>query len=620
MRSKSNSDPPPDDLRDLAETLCRATPPAPYADLDPLRLLQELEIHRIELQLQNEELRQARATAEAALARYTELYDFAPVGYFSLAPNGVIQKANIAGADLLGVPRALAVGRRFAEFIDAPCVALFADFLERVFEGRGGVSRELTLISPGSAPVLTRIDGSLDPSGRVCHAVLLDITQLKQAEHTIWRQANHDALTDLPNRRLFHDRLQQNIGRTARESRSLALLLLDLDRFKEVNDSLGHVVGDQLLVQAARRIGACLRSTDTVARLGGDEFAIIMDQLTDTDRVNRVAQSVIQALARPFRIAGQAIHISASIGIALYPTDTTIIDDLLKNADQAMYLAKEQGRNRFCYFTQQMQAAAQAHLDLIEHLRGALARRELEVYFQPIVELATERFVKAEALLRWNHPQRGWVSPAEFIPVAEDMGLISPMGDWVFREAARWARAWLDQGADWPIQININLSPLQFAVGDACKLWVDHLRRIGLPGANIGIEVTESVLLEDNLHTAERLRQFHAAGMQIAIDDFGTGYASLAYLKKFAIDLIKIDRVFVRNLGTDPKDSILVEAIIAMAHKLGMQVVAEGVENTQQRDLLHMAGCDYGQGYLFARPMPQQDMAAFLRGDGHGKP
>lgn len=456
-----------------------------------------------------------------------------------------------------------------------------------------------------------------DGRGKVLRRIALfsDITEQKRAEETIWRQANYDHLTDLPNRRLFQDRLQQEIMKAQRAGLFLALLFIDLDRFKEVNDTLGHQAGDLLLVQAARRVGECVRATDTVARLGGDEFTVIMSELADTDRVGEVAQMMLEALAMPFELNGELAYVSASIGITIYPNDAEDLESLLKNADQAMYSAKEQGRNSFSYFTGSMQATAQKRLQLSNDLHGALAANQLEVYFQPIVDLASGRIVKAEALLRWHHPLFGMISPTQFIAIAEDTGLISELGDWVFRESAHMVKRWHGSGAlgaagTGLVQISVNKSPRQFLTGNTHETWVDYLKGIGLPARCINIEITEGLLLDDRPEVANKLTLFGDAGISISLDDFGTGYSAMSYLKKFHIDYLKIDQSFVRDLAADPGDKAIAEAIIVMAHKLGIKVIAEGVETAEQRAILIAAGCDYGQGFLFSRPCPAVDFEA----------
>lgn len=433
----------------------------------------------------------------------------------------------------------------------------------------------------------------------------------KRAEDMIWHQANYDSVTHLPNRRLFHDRLEQEMHKTQRKNQVLALLFIDLDRFKEVNDTLGHDVGDLLLVEAAQRISACVRDSDTVARIGGDEFTVILSQLEDTHRVESIAEHIIETLALPFHLGDESIYISASLGITLYPNDAVAVEDLLKNADQAMYVAKSRGRNGFSYFTGEMQEHAQRRQHLIKDLRGALAAKQFRLYFQPIIDLHSGEIVKAEALIRWQHPQRGLVSPLEFIPLAEETGLIVDIGNWVFHESVEWMRRWHTQGYACK-QVSVNKSPNQFLPDEKHESWVAHLRKIGLPGECVVIEITEGLLLDARAEVKQSLLNFRDAGIQVALDDFGTGYSSLSYLKKFDIDYLKIDRSFVRDLASDPNDLALSEAIIVMAHKLGLKVVAEGVETTEQRDILLSAGCDYVQGFLYAKPMPAEDFDAVL--------
>jgi len=442
-------------------------------------------------------------------------------------------------------------------------------------------------------------DGS--PQRRV--ALFSDITQKKQSEELIWTQANFDPLTGLPNRRMFHDRLDQEIKKASRNGLMLALILLDLDRFKEINDTLGHDMGDLLLKDASQRLLRCVRESDTVARLGGDEFTIIIGELEDTDSAERVVKNILQRLAEPFQLKTKVAYVSASIGITLYPKDAEKIDSLIKNADQAMYAAKHQGRNRHCYFTPSMQEAAQARMLIADDLRNALAADQFQVYYQPVIELNSGAIHKAEALIRWQHPVRGMVSPADFIHIAEDIGLIAEIGDWVFKQAAYQVKQWRGQ-YDEDFQISVNKSPVQFYDSHSQDIWLEHLQALELPGQSIVAEITEGLLLDASNVVKDQLLAFRDAGIQVSLDDFGTGYSSLAYLKKFDIDYLKIDKSFVGNLTPDSSDKILCEAIIVMAHKLGMKVIAEGIETEQQRQLLIESDCDYGQGYLFSRPVP----------------
>ncbi len=453
-----------------------------------------------------------------------------------------------------------------------------------------------------------------DDGGAVHRYVALfsDITDKVRTDELIWRQANYDLLTGLPNRRMFYDRLEREVKKAHRGGDSmLALLFIDLDRFKEINDTLGHQTGDILLVEAARRIVSCVRESDTVARLGGDEFTVILSELPNTNHVEKIAQNIIAKLAEPFALGDEMAYVSASIGITFYPNDALEVEQLLRNADQAMYVAKNTGRNRLSYFTNAMQEKAQSRLRLLNDLRGALAAGQFVIYFQPIVELSSGRINKAEALLRWQHPQRGMVSPMEFVPLAEETGLIVEIGDWVFREASRWANRWVNICSDF--QVSVNGSPVQFQnEAGGIAPWLDHLQALDLSGQNVVIEITESLLLNADSGVTDKLIHFRDAGIQVAIDDFGTGYSSLSYLKKFDIDYLKIDQSFIRDLATDASDMALSEAIIVMAHKLGLKVIAEGVETMEQERLLREAGCDYGQGYFFSRPLPSSEFEAIL--------
>lgn len=438
--------------------------------------------------------------------------------------------------------------------------------------------------------------------------IVRDISKQKQAEDLIWQQANFDALTNLPNRRMFRDRLEQEIIKLERTGLSLAVMFLDLDHFKEVNDTMGHDKGDDLLKAVALRLKGCVRETDTVARLGGDEFVILLSEMDDLSNSERIADNILAQLIRPFELGAEPIYISASIGITLYPSDAIDFDNLLKNADQAMYVAKAEGRNRYSYFTPSMQAAAQSRMRLANELRHAVERDEFKLVYQPIVEIKTGKIHKAEALIRWHHPHLGLINPNQFIPIAEDTGMIYALGEWVFYEAIQQVKKWRDTLHP-DFQISINKSPVQFK--NPSLTWIKNLENIGLPGGSIVVEITESSLLDATDIVADKLLKFRDAGIQVAIDDFGTGYSSLSYLKKYDIDYIKIDQSFVKNMTANSSDMGLCEAIILMAHKLGMQVIAEGVETQEQYDLLAAADCDYVQGYLLSKPIQPEAFELF---------
>ncbi len=510
--------------------------------------------------------------------------------------------------DVLGRnPRVLASGRHDATFYQGMWATLLStgQWHGEIWNRHrdGSIFAEALSIN-----TITNADGSVFRRVSLFH----DITQKKMSEELIWKQANFDPQTGLPNRRMFHDRLDQELKKAHRTGLPIVLMFIDLDRFKEVNDTLGHDMGDLLLQEAARRLTGCVRDTDTVARMGGDEFMVILGEFNDPDGVERVAQTILRSLGEPFQLGDDLAYLSASIGITVYPEDASSVDALLKNADQAMYAAKARGRNRYSYFTSVMQDAAQARMRLTNDLRTAIQEEQFELYYQPIVDLADGSIRKAEALIRWHHPTRGLVPPDDFIPIAEDTGLIVDIGNWVFYEAARQVARWRTLHHP-KFQISVNKSPVQFRAEDAGHdAWFDHLAELSLSGQSMVVEITEGLLLDASPSINEKLLRFRDAGMQVSLDDFGTGYSSLAYLKKFDIDYLKIDRSFVRNLAPESEDMAICEAMIVMAHKLGMRVIAEGVETVTQRDLLAVAGCDFGQGYLFARPVPAVEFERLL--------
>lgn len=440
-----------------------------------------------------------------------------------------------------------------------------------------------------------------------------DITERKASEVKVVHQANFDGLTGLPNRIQLRQRLAQALTEGERTGQAVALLFIDLDQFKEVNDSLGHDRGDLLLVQAGQRIQACLGAGDTVARMGGDEFTVILTGKSALGDLDRILQALLDTLAEAFVLTEfDQVFVSASMGVTLYPKDGRQIEELFKNADQALYVAKGTGRNRFCFFVPELRDKANSRTRMGHALRHSLAQQQFHLVYQPIVDLATGEVCKAEALLRWNQPQGNSIRPSEFIPVAESSGLIVELGEWVFQESIAQVRRWRCTLSP-HFQISINKSPVQFQQRMANRAsWFEQLHDLGLPGDCVTLEITEGLLMDASENVKALLLALRKAGMQVAIDDFGTGYSSLSYLQKFDIDFLKIDQCFVRDLAADSTNLALCKAIIAMAHTLGMQVTAEGIETAQQRDLLLAAGCDYGQGYLFARPMVSMEFEAWM--------
>ncbi len=442
-------------------------------------------------------------------------------------------------------------------------------------------------------------------------AVFSDITQRKKDEEKIWRQANYDALTGLPNRNLFKDRLEQAMYAAHREHSGLALLFIDLDRFKSVNDTMGHAYGDLLLQEAAARISNTVRTSDTVARLGGDEFTVLLYDVNSNIEVNRIAEKLLEQLSNPFSLNGREAYISGSIGITLYPGDTDELEQLLANADAAMYGAKAAGRNIYHYFTQQMNDAAQRRLLLETDLRRAMLNRELELHYQPLHD-NKGKVVGAEALLRWTHPQLGPISPEEFVPLAEDIGVIATLEQWVMNRACHDAKAFQEL-VKGDFFIAINISSLQYK-SDQCRMMLaEALTQSGIEPSSITLEITERVMMEYTNTVMEVLREMKKLGITLAVDDFGTGYSSLSYLKQFPIDVLKIDRAFVDGLPDDKDDKVLVEAIVAMAHSLNLEVVAEGVETAEQCSFLQTLGCDQLQGFYFSEAVSRRSFINYLK-------
>jgi diguanylate cyclase (GGDEF)-like protein len=443
--------------------------------------------------------------------------------------------------------------------------------------------------------------------------VAMDISDRKLAEQRIAHMAHHDALTGLPNRVLLRDRIGQAIAHAHRNGTQLAVLFIDLDRFKTINDSLGHQLGDRLLQSVASRILVCVREGDTVSRVGGDEFVIVIPSIESAADASSVASKILEVLGASFHLHGNDLHVAASIGISLYPGDGADAETLMRNADTAMYHAKDSGRANFQFFTQHMNVAAQQRLSLENALRRALEAREFEVVYQPVFDLRDRSITGFEALVRWNAPDGTVVPPAQFIQAAEESGLIVPIGEFVLREALRQARHWQSPGR--PIKIAVNVSANQLSRASYVERLSRTVNEAGISPNLVELEVTEGVIIEGAGEARDAIDQVAALGVSIAIDDFGTGYSGLAYLKRLPIDTVKIDQSFVRDLTIDPDDAAIVTAIVAMARSLGVEVVAEGVETEEQVAELKRLGCHRAQGYLLARPMSAAAVARLLRVD-----
>lgn len=444
------------------------------------------------------------------------------------------------------------------------------------------------------------------------YGVAKDVSDRKKAEETINYQAYHDLLTGLPNRILFKDRLSLAMAQAKRNDEMLAVMLLDLDRFKVVNDTLGHVVGDELLLSVGARLRGCVREGDTLARLGGDEFTLLLPQVGGGEDATKIAQKIIAALERPFYIDNHELFVSVSIGISLFPNDGETIDGLVKNADIAMYHTKSRGKNNYQFYSQSMNASFSERLSLENSMRKALERDEFRVFYQPQLNIRTGRIVGMEALIRWQHPSRGLLPPSDFIPLAEETGLIVPIGEWAMRTACIQTKAWLNAGIP-PVRLAVNLSAQQIEQSHFVEKIMQALHETSLDFGLLELEITESMIMQDVENTIVKLRKLSMAGVKISIDDFGTGYSSLSYLKKFPIHTLKIDQSFVRDLTKDLSgDTSIVTAIIAMAKGLKLNIIAEGVETEKQLELLQAMDCDEMQGFLFSWPLSSDEATKLL--------
>ncbi|MGN6358962.1 MAG: sensor domain-containing protein [Thermomicrobiales bacterium] len=564
------------------------------------------------------ERRQAEAALRDSEARYRAVVEQAAEGIFLVdAETQRIGESNAACQRLLGYTAAELRGLALVSIIAHPPASIVANVQrsldvpqltigERRYRRKDGAFIDVEVSA-------TRL--ALRGRSLLC-VVLRDIGERKTFEAQLRHQAFHDTLTGLPNRALLLDRLDHALTRAVRRHETLAVLFVDLDRFKIINDSLGHAAGDQLLVQVARRLQQCVRGEDTLARFGGDEFTLLREELADSGEAVRVAERLAAALSAPFTIAGQEVFVTASIGVALNALHHTGADDLLRDADSAMYRAKSGGRARYELFDPSMSAAAHARLALETDLRRAIgpgACKEFVLHYQPIVDLASGQIAAIEALVRWQHPTRGLVSPAAFIPLVEETGLILPLGRWVLQCACQQARAWqLATAGSQPCTVNVNLSARQFLQGDIVADVAAALVATGLPASCLTLEITESVLMAEAELNQTKLQALTALGVRLAIDDFGTGYSSLAYLKRLPVETLKIDQTFVAGLGSNAKDTAIVAAVVTLARALGLTVVAEGVTTVAQSDQLWTLGCTLGQGAHFAMPLPAENLTTCL--------
>jgi diguanylate cyclase (GGDEF)-like protein/PAS domain S-box-containing protein len=556
-----------------------------------------------------------RFTAEAALReseiRYRLLFEQNAAGVCVSRVDGLIIDCNETFAVMLGFRRDSLVGHNMSELYANPSEAQELMHLLRSVGTLNSVEIELRRADGRVLWVLENVVLVGDERAAVVHATVVDISDRKRAEEQIEFHAYHDVLTHLPNRKLFTDRLRHSLTRAKRNNRSVAVMFIDLDHFKTINDTLGHTAGDELLLEMARRLRECVRDDDTVARLGGDEFTIILAELRQPEDALAVAQKILEAVQEPLRIGGVPIVVSASIGIALYPEDGVDPESLLRNADSAMYRAKEAGRSNVQLCTDEMKQRALERFAVESRLRSAVNDEQLLLAYQPQVSLVTGRTIGVEALVRWNDPERGIVLPASFIPIAEESRLILPLGEWVLRTACKQMKEWQDRGAG-PVRIAVNLSARQFQQHDLVAMVESALFDAQLPASSLELEITETTAMQNADATVETLHALRALGVGISIDDFGMGYSSLNYLKRFPITAVKIDRAFVNDLTTSEGDAAIVSAVIGMARSLRLRVIAEGVETAEQFAFLRAKECDEAQGYYFSRPVSAEDMSRML--------
>jgi diguanylate cyclase (GGDEF)-like protein len=562
-------------------------------------------------------LRDDEARARAGIEENLRIvFEQAIEGIVTLSDQGRVLSANPAAARIWGRTPADLLGQSLGQL------------LERGADGGpappalSGQRFEATAVCDGANTCDLEVTvNDTAVGGDVRHIVLLrDITERKQQEARMLKMAHYDSLTGLPNRTLFRCRLQLAMARARDTGRELALMFLDLDRFKLINDTLGHEVGDRLLQQVAERLSACLRGNDLLLlgtasadlyRLGGDEFTVLVENLPDPEAAGRVARRIQQALAQPIVIEGHALYASASIGVTLYPNDLNDLDGLVRQADLAMYRSKEVERGSVHFFEPTLGTSVTVRHELEGSLRQAWQRQEFTLHYQPKAELATGCVTGVEALLRWHRPGLAPVGPDVFVPILEDLGLIVPVGEWVLREACQQVLAWQRAGVQ-PIKLAVNLSPRQFRQPDLAGRVAAVLAETGFPARQLELELTESMLVDNSEETMQAISHLAAMGVRLAIDDFGTGHSSLSYLKNFNVHTLKIDRAFVRDTPGDFADCAIVKAVIALARGLGLRVVAEGVETTEQLDFLRDQGCEEMQGYLLSPPQPPQAMAKWL--------
>ncbi len=580
-------------------------------------LVHELGTHQIELEMQNEELRRAQEEIETSRSKYADLYDFAPIGYFIFDKSGLILEVNLTGAGLLGADRRLLINKPFTVLVGKDDRDAFRAHLRETLQRETRQLCEIRIRRKDGSDLSVQLQSIAveGPAGNVmsCRTAAIDITERKRLEEALRHRAHHDPLTNLPNRMLFRDILSIELAQSKRGKKGFAVLFLDLDRFKNINDTLGHDIGDTLLTEVAERLRRSVRASDTVSRTGGDEFNILLTEIPHADDINMIAQKVIDSFIQPYVISGNEFGISTSIGISIYPEDGETMEALFKNADIAMYHAKEQGGNSYQFFNTAMNIRSTERLRIESWLRQALARGELTVYYQPQLMIDTRRVMCAEALVRWRHPELGMLEPGRFIPLSDEIGFITAIDEWVLRTACAEFKELHNAGLpDLCVTVNLSAKDLQKSDLEKRIAWI--LRDTGFDPQHLNVEINENVAMRNLGQTLPNIIGLAELGVGITIDDFGTGYSSLGYLKKLPITKLKIDQSFIRDIATDSDDKAIFSALNTMAQNMKLRVVAKGVETEEQLDYLRSIGCQEMQGFLFSRPLSAEQFSEFVAG------
>lgn len=604
--------------------------------VDPLQYLQQvdmsdasvlkrsLESTLLELNVQDSELSLYRAELSrlrTEIGKYKEVFESAPIGYFTLDPFLQIIEVNDAGAQILGKRLKQVQNTPFGIYLANEERDALVAHVNTVISGKSAKIKTTVITADGKPVSVTMYSHPVrlpDRRGYCCQSAMMDISehsateaQLRKAKDYLQHAATHDSLTKLPNRLYFNDQLGASLLRARRSGKKVAVLLMDLDRFKNVNDTLGHQVGDELLVEVAQRLQHAVRSFDTVARLGGDEFTVILERITNTNEVSEIARSISRELAKPFVMGSHEVCTAASMGVCIYPSDSLKTDEMIRFADAAMYRAKSLGRNNIQFFTTDLNAELFRRFTLENDMRFALREDQFELMFQPQYDVKKKEIVGMEALLRWNHPTRGQLSPDEFIDIAEETGVIETVGDWVIAKACECLSELREQGHT-GMRVSVNLSARQFSQANLHQTIVDILETTKVPPSALELELTESALLEDAGQSIDTLKTLRDIGVELSIDDFGTGYSSLSRLRRLPLSRIKIDKSFVFGLPSNQDDRSITQAIVSMAHDLGLEVVSEGVETKAQALFLEEINCDLLQGYHLGRPMPFEKFSKII--------